>query len=146
MSLRVNTRISGSSAGRLVGRQAAKMARLCLLYLYIYVLYVFPLHKCIATNNKRYTLQDINVDDKLIELGLNIPLRTWIMDFLTTRPSGWKNTPPDLQTPHPEHRIPPRIASSAPYCSPCTHMAVWPGAAATPSSSLWMTQWWWWWA
>jgi len=34
---------------------------------------------------------------------------------------------------------PPRVASSATYCTPCTHMTVWSGSAPTPSSSLRMT-------
>jgi len=49
-----------------------------------------------------------------------------------------------LQTPHLDpHLDPPRVASSAPYCTPGTHMTVWPGSAPTPSPSLQMTQWWW---
>jgi len=74
-----------------------------------------------------------------------LPLCTCIQDFLNARPgprsSGWANTPPD---PSAWTQDPPRVASSD--CTPCTYMAVWPGPAPIPSSSLWMTQWWWAWS
>ena len=88
------------------------------------------------------TIVPTRLSDKLIELGLNTPLCAWILDFLTARPQVVRvgrhtSNPLFLNTGSP------RVASSAQYCTPCTHMITWPGPAPTPSLSLRMTQWWW---
>jgi len=61
---------------------------------------------------------------KLIEMGVNNPLCAWILDFLTAklqviRVGRHTSRPLTLNT-----GSPPRVASSAPYCTPCPQMTV----------------------
>ncbi|KAK0152156.1 hypothetical protein N1851_006466 [Merluccius polli] len=58
---------------------------------------------------------------------------TWILDLLTTRPQVVR-VGRHTSKPLPLNTGSPRPASSAPYCTPCTHMTVWPGSAPTPST------------
>jgi len=55
--------------------------------------------------------------DKVIELGLNTPLCTWIQDFLTSRPQVIRVGRHPSRPLNPEHMIPPRGCILSPLLS-----------------------------
>ena len=74
---------------------------------------------------------------KIETLGLDPALCDWVLDFLTGRPQVVRvgnniSTPLILNT----------GAFSAPSCTPCSPMTVWPCTSPTQSSSLQTTHQW----